>query len=477
VILDEHRRQGILYAASGAGAFAAALIVAIRIHPIVPSRAYGPALNPPGFEALALATAMWTLAAAVVRLHRPRPGRIEDLLSITKAAAIAGGLVLMSWYAAHLEPPPRITALIAFGLAVVFIALARELTRRLIAGLYSSPNVATPLVIVGFNPLGTYVCDQVLDEVRHYELVGFLDDAHAGATYRGLGVLGGIEALGGLAERYHGLEAAIIEPDASNERIDKTVRACEHLHVRWKVMPPMFRSLSVGLTVDMAGVVPLIGPRSSNIEGLNFALKRLFDFSVASILLIVGAPFMALAALATLVFDGRPLMFRQTRIGIHGRRFELLKFRTMRTANSDAIHRNYVRQWIRPSDGAAATGNGTGPVFKLTADPRVTPVGRWLRRFSIDELPQLINVLRGEMSLIGPRPALPYEVECYEDWHRRRLEAPPGITGLWQVSGRNHLSFEEMVRLDIQYIEDWSLGQDLAILFRTVPAMIHGDGA
>jgi lipopolysaccharide/colanic/teichoic acid biosynthesis glycosyltransferase len=176
-------------------------------------------------------------------------------------------------------------------------------------------------------------------------------------------------------------------------------------------------------------------------------------------------------------------MFRQTRIGIHGRRFELLKFRTMRAANSDAIHRNYVREWIRPPEtpSAAAIGNsncnGNGAVFKLTADPRVTPVGRWLRRFSIDELPQLLNVLRGEMSLIGPRPALPYEVECYEDWHRRRLEAPPGITGLWQVSGRNQLSFEQMVRLDIQYIEDWSLGHDLAILFRTLPAMIHGDGA
>jgi exopolysaccharide biosynthesis polyprenyl glycosylphosphotransferase len=476
MILHEHRRQGILYAASGAAAFAAALIVAARIHPIVPSESFDPAAHAPGFEALALATAMWTLAAGIVRLHRPRPGRIEDLLATGKAAVIAAMLVLMSWYAAHLEPPPRVTAGLALVLAIAFVTVARSMTRRLIATLYSRASFATPLVIVGFNPLATYVCDQVLDEVPHYELLGFLDGEHRHAAYRGCAVLGGIDVLQELAPRYHGLEVAIVDPDASSEEIDKAVRACEHLHVRWKVMPPLFRSLSVGLTVDMAGVVPLIGPRSSNIEGLNFALKRLFDISTASILIIATAPIMGIAALMTLVLDGRPLLFRQTRIGIHGRRFELLKFRTMRTSNSDAIHRSYVRDWIRSNRPANGNGGADG-VYKLTADPRITPVGRWLRRFSIDELPQLINVLRGEMSLIGPRPALPYEVECYEDWHRRRLEAPPGITGLWQVSGRNQLSFDQMVRLDIQYIEDWSLGQDLAILFRTVPAMIHGDGA
>ena len=473
MILDEHRRQGILYASSGAGAFAAALVVAGGIHPIAPSGASSAAAAP-GFEALALATAMWALAAGIVRLHRPRPGRIEDLLATAKAAVIAAMLVLMSWFAAHLEPPPRLTAALALVLAIVFVTLARSLTRMLIGAIYARANIATPLVIVGFNPLATYVADQLLDEAPYYELVGFLDSENTLDSYRGYAVLGGVDALDDLAARYAGLEAAIVEPDATREEVDLAVRACEHLHVRWKVMPSLFRSLSVGLTVDMAGVVPLIGPRSSNIEGLNFALKRLFDVAVASMLLVLAAPFMALAAFATLLFDGQPLLFRQTRIGIHGRRFELLKFRTMRTANSDAIHRDYVRGWIR-ANGAASAGNGE--VYKLTADPRITRVGRWLRRFSIDELPQLINVLRGEMSLIGPRPALPYEVECYEDWHRRRLQAPPGITGLWQVSGRNQLSFEQMVRLDIQYIEDWSLGHDLAILFRTVPAMIHGDGA
>ena len=147
----------------------------------------------------------------------------------------------------------------------------------------------------------------------------------------------------------------------------------------------------------------------------------------------------------------------------------------MRTQCSDAVHREYVKGWIQRDAGEQSEANGT-EVFKIGSDERVTPIGRWLRRFSIDELPQLLNVLYGNMSLIGPRPAMPYELELYQEWHRHRLDAPPGITGLWQVSGRNRLSFEEMVQLDIEYIEDWSLVGDMGILLRTLPAMLQGSG-
>jgi lipopolysaccharide/colanic/teichoic acid biosynthesis glycosyltransferase len=153
----------------------------------------------------------------------------------------------------------------------------------------------------------------------------------------------------------------------------------------------------------------------------------------------------------------------------------MLKLRTMHRAASDDAHRDYVRRWIR-DHGAAMSAPAADGVFKLTGDARITRVGAWLRRFSIDELPQLANVVRGEMSLIGPRPALPYEIELYRTWHRERLDAPPGITGLWQISGRNRLPFEEMVRLDVQYIRDWSLAGDLKILARTVPVLLRGGG-
>ena len=147
----------------------------------------------------------------------------------------------------------------------------------------------------------------------------------------------------------------------------------------------------------------------------------------------------------------------------------------MRMGITEQVHREYVKDWIGHNGAATENRNGNA-IYKLDKDPRITRVGTWLRRFSIDELPQLINVLRGEMSLIGPRPALPYELELYQDWHRHRLDAPPGITGLWQVSGRNRLSFDEMVQLDIEYIEDWSLYRDLEILVRTLPAMFAGSG-
>jgi lipopolysaccharide/colanic/teichoic acid biosynthesis glycosyltransferase len=218
----------------------------------------------------------------------------------------------------------------------------------------------------------------------------------------------------------------------------------------------------------MAASMPRSDPRTFNPAG-----KRLFDLILLFPVMLIAGPIMLIAALAIRLVDGAPILFRQERVGIHGIRFELLKFRTMRSS-SGASHREYAGRWIR--GGQAFSGNGQGAVYKIADDPRVTTLGAILRRFSIDELPQLINVLRGDMSLIGPRPAIPYETEMYKDWHRRRLDALPGLTGLWQVSGRNRLSFDEMVRLDIDYIDNWSLARDIAILARTPRAVLEGDG-
>jgi lipopolysaccharide/colanic/teichoic acid biosynthesis glycosyltransferase len=241
-------------------------------------------------------------------------------------------------------------------------------------------------------------------------------------------------------------------------------------------MPWVSRWPAGGISVEMFGAVPLISPRGSNIEGLNFVLKRAFDVSFASLILALTAPVLALAALAVWIFDGRPVLFRQQRVGVRSNSFEMLKLRTMCVAAADSSHREYVKRWIQNGSAAGDGAGSDAQVFKLTRDDRVTPVGRILRRFSLDELPQLINVIRGEMSLIGPRPALPYELESYKPWHLRRLDGAPGITGLWQVSGRNQLSFDEMVRLDVKYLQEWSLGRDLRILARTVPTMLRGGG-
>jgi len=206
------------------------------------------------------------------------------------------------------------------------------------------------------------------------------------------------------------------------------------------------------------------------------AIKRIVDIVGSSVALLALAwLFLGIAILIRLTSKG-PALFRQSRIGLHGKGFTFLKFRSMRVNNDAAIHREYVTQFI--SGKAALHTNGNAGVFKITKDPRVTAVGRFLRKTSLDELPQLINVLKGDMSLIGPRPPVPYEFERYDLWHRRRVvETRPGITGLWQVSGRSTTSFDEMVRLDLLYTKNWSLWLDFKILLETPRAVLSGDGA
>jgi lipopolysaccharide/colanic/teichoic acid biosynthesis glycosyltransferase len=207
-------------------------------------------------------------------------------------------------------------------------------------------------------------------------------------------------------------------------------------------------------------------------------LKRLIDLGGSLALLALLSPVFLTIAAAIKVTSRGPVLFRQKRIGEHGTPFTFLKFRSMYVNNDSSEHREYVRQLIEgKADKKPGNGKGAG-VFKLTNDPRITPVGRFLRRSSLDELPQLINVLRGEMSLVGPRPPVPYEVEAYATWHRRRLlEAKPGITGLWQVYGRSRVEFDDMVRLDLRYARECSPLLDLKILLQTPKAVIGGDGA
>jgi lipopolysaccharide/colanic/teichoic acid biosynthesis glycosyltransferase len=200
--------------------------------------------------------------------------------------------------------------------------------------------------------------------------------------------------------------------------------------------------------------------------------KRALDIVIASLVLVLGSPaWIAIALLVRLTSPG-PILFRQQRLGLGGVPFTCLKFRSMHDRVSEDMHREYVvSQITAPSDAVRHDS-----VFKLTQDPRVTGVGRLLRRTSLDEIPQFINVLRGEMSVVGPRPALEYEVEHYEPHHLKRLAARPGITGLWQVSGRNQLNYAEMVELDIQYIQTWSFGRDVSIVARTPWVMFSNSG-
>ncbi len=204
-------------------------------------------------------------------------------------------------------------------------------------------------------------------------------------------------------------------------------------------------------------------------------LKRSMDILGSIFLLLLLLPLFALIAVAVKATSKGPVFFRQQRVGQYGRHFTFLKFRSMRAGNNHSAHMQYVRQMIAGSaERVSARGNGEG-VYKLVSDPRITPLGRFLRRTSLDELPQFLNVLKGDMSLVGPRPPIPYELEAYQTWHRRRvLDVKPGITGLWQVTGRSRVSFDEMVRLDLHYANFWSPWLDFKILMRTPAAVLKG---
>jgi exopolysaccharide biosynthesis polyprenyl glycosylphosphotransferase len=258
-------------------------------------------------------------------------------------------------------------------------------------------------------------------------------------------------------------EVLLAAPAADWHRFAGVLEACREVGLAVRLEPrALLGRAGVPRAESLLGLPTLVlsderaGPRG-------LAVKRALDLLGSLILLIALAPVLAVIAAAVAACDGRPILFRQVRVGRNGRRFTLLKFRTMVERASAAA--------------AAAAPRPGGSTAKRRDDPRVTPLGRWLRRHSLDELPQLYNVLRGDMSFVGPRPPLPEEVEGYEPWQRRRLRMPPGLTGPGQVRGRGDLSFEAWARLDLEYVERWSLALDARILLRTIPAVLTGRGA
>jgi exopolysaccharide biosynthesis polyprenyl glycosylphosphotransferase len=473
----ELRKQKALFAAVDAIALLAAFGAALAVHD--PAHSQELRLLEIDtrwlFLGVAVVVAIWILVFRACDLYRMRAGGTKETVALIKACSVAAVLTLLAGFLAHVEVS-RLTVGLGYLFSIPVVVAARSLERALMRRLYTNSKITIPLVVIGFNDVGRYLFDQVCDEMTFYEPVGFVDDSAEPRQYRGYPVLQGVSTLAELARVHPCLEAAIALPDESRSKHEAIIEMCEEHRIRWWLVPWVFNAPPAGLRVDMIGMVPLLTMRGSNIEGLNFLLKRAFDVLAASVMLVLASPFLLIAAAAVWFEDGSPVFFRQVRIGIHGEPFDFLKLRSMRVATRDNVHREYVRKWIKEGDGAAANGaNGNG-VYKLTNDDRITGVGRILRRYRIDELPQLFNVLRGDMSLIGPRPGLPYELEVYKGWHRRRLDAVPGITGLWQVSGGNRLSFDDMVRLDVKYIEDWSLISDLKILARTVPVMLRGEG-
>jgi exopolysaccharide biosynthesis polyprenyl glycosylphosphotransferase len=421
-----------------------------------------------------ISLALTALLLAIYRLggvyHQPRGASwFDEFYRI--ATGTATGIILVVFAIVIFFRPLFYSRLIFFyaGIIIVILLGASRLVKRITLRQLRRRGLGVDRVlIVGAGEVGRTVMRNIVAQPGlGYHIVGFVDDdPEKGGTdigrFRALGETANIPRL---VKELAIDEVILTLPWMYHRKIVSIIAQCERQQVRVRIVPDVFQmTLSHLHTVDLGGV-PMIGVREIAISRGQMLLKRAIDVVISLLGIVLLFPLFLLIALAIKLNSPGPVVFRQVRVGKGERLFALYKFRSMRERAEEE------QEQLKEQNEAS------GPLFKIRNDPRVTLVGRVLRRASLDELPQLLNVLMGHMSLVGPRPAPPSEVQRYQPWHKRRLEVSPGITGLWQVSGRSQLTFDEMVLLDLYYIENWSPGLDLQIMLRTIPQFFFGDGA
>ncbi len=417
--------------------------------------------------ALVIYATAWPLSLWSQGLFRPR-ARLRawtELVDVIRATLIFAAGVLSLLFLFKLPDVSRQVLLVVFP-ALAATALATRLAMRWLLWRLRERGYNTQFVaVVGTNGWAQAFADLV--ESHHslgLRVIGHLDAGEAEQSMvsrRILGVLADIETIlhSNVVD-----EVAICLPVSQWSRIDDIARLCEEEGKIVRI--PMYHlehTLATGRVEEFSGV-PIYSIVSGPDRVIAMVAKRAVDVAGAVLGLIVTSPLALGIAIAIRRDSPGPVFFKQRRIGLHGRTFEVIKFRTMVDGAEEQLGDLLARNEIR------------GHAFKMTDDPRITKVGRWLRRTSLDELPQLWNVLAGAMSLVGPRPPLPSEVAGYDIWHRRRLSMKPGVTGLWQIGGRHEVDFDRWVQTDLEYIDRWSLWLDLKIMARTIPAVLNREG-
>lgn len=363
----------------------------------------------------------------------------------------------------------RSALLFLYPLSILFLCPWRVLLKVRLANLRRGGADGRKMLVVGAGETGQQVGREVeLHAEYGIQLVGFVDDdaAKDGTRIAGVPVFVGTARAAELARELGAQDVLIAIPTIARSVLLDLIRRCEEHAFEVVVVPSLADLATARGPIHHLGELPVLPARGEPIQGFGRLAKRAFDLSVAGLGLIALAPLFGLLTLLIRLDSRGPALYRQLRVGRSGKPFTMYKFRSM------VLEAEAQRAALEPMNESQ-----DGVTFKLRADPRITRMGRWLRRFSLDELPQLINVVKGEMSLVGPRPPLVSEVELYGQWMRKRLEALPGLTGLWQVSGRSEIGFNKMVELDLFYIEHWSFALDLNILLRTIPAVLSGRGA
>jgi exopolysaccharide biosynthesis polyprenyl glycosylphosphotransferase len=388
---------------------------------------------------------------------------VDDLPWLFHATVI-GGLIL--WLYARYSPMGRLdfAQILRFGVLVIaFVTLARFAVRS-IAGRVIGVEHA---LLVGTGDLGQTLVGKLAAHPEYrLNVIGSLSPAEAASEDDGRRVpaLGTLEQLEQVADLHDVTRVVFSAHEIEDSELETMLRDCRALSLKVSVLPRLADVLGPSVEIDDVEGVTVLGVNPPWLPRSSRAIKRAMDLMIAAPLLLLAAPVLGLVAVAIKLDSHGPVFFAQQRVGRRGRHFRLFKLRTM---SVDAEQRR--AQLI-----AQSTDSGW---LKLDHDPRVTRTGRWLRRLSLDELPQLWNVVRGEMSLVGPRPLIPAEDEHVQAWARGRLDLTPGITGYWQVLGRTRIPFEEMVKLDYLYVMNWSLWEDVRLMLRTLPVVIGGQGA
>jgi exopolysaccharide biosynthesis polyprenyl glycosylphosphotransferase len=415
-----------------------------------------------------LHTLLMLLFLALNGVYQTRRGGswFDELYRIINATTTAVIILVAATFIFQPLVYSRLLLMEAGVITILLLSGARLVRRGLEANLRRRGLGMDRVLIIGAGETGRAVMRNLvaLPELG-YQVVGFVDDDISKGDLGRFRALGTLDGLGSVLKTERVDEVIITISWTHHRTIMGLVRLCESFGVRARVVPDMFQLSLTRVDFDDIGGIPLMGLKEARIPRTGRLIKRALDFILALLGLVLSAPLGLLVALAIRLDSPGPVIFKQKRVGEHGQTFFFYKFRSMRIGAEEE------------QDLLRSRNEASGPLFKMKDDPRLTRLGPLLRRRSLDEIPQLWNVLRGDMSLVGPRPGLPAEVAQYQPWHRQRLEVPPGITGLWQVSGRSDLSFDEMCLLDIYYIENWSLGLDLKIMLRTIPRVLFGEGA
>jgi exopolysaccharide biosynthesis polyprenyl glycosylphosphotransferase len=352
------------------------------------------------------------------------------------------------------------TAVFAF----LFVASSRWAYEKVTGAMLRAAGYRRRAVLVGSGKHIEEVAHALSDEVNvPVQMLGFI--SLTPRPDNGLRSLGQIEELPDVLDEHGVQEVIIADPDFPQDLCVELVDQCHRRGVHVRIAPSTMEILVQRAAFVPGATVPLFELRPPVFEGFDYVLKRSFDWTAAFVITVLASPFLLLSAIAVKLSSRGPVLYRSIRPGIGGEPFACFKFRTMRNG-SDQLQADLE-----------SLNEASGALFKIADDPRLTRVGRFLRRYSLDELPQLFNVLAGQMSLVGPRPLPQRDFDKLQDWHKKRYLVMPGMTGLWQVSGRSDLDFDDLVRLDFLYLERWSVGLDLSILFKTIPAVFAKRGA